>query len=133
MMLINFSSETLPTESFSCFPAASEEQVSTNLNIHLTRTRVASIYTRHKVGWKRSWRLGEEDKLSGMHRLLLLVYSQIKSMNIKCHLRIAYPKVFFHLGCKAGVFGVIRTRHPQLRDGLVSCGHQFEVLDGIHS
>ena len=31
------------------------------------------------------------------------------------------------------MFGVIRTRHPQLRDGLVSCGHQFEVVAGIHS
>ena len=124
MMLINFSSETLPTESFSCFPAASEEQVSTNLNIHLTRTRVASIYTRHKVGWKRSWRLREEDKFKKNAQ---------NTSNEVNHLGIANPKVFFHLGCKAGVFGVIRTRHPQLRDGLVSCGHQFEVLDGIHS
>ena len=31
------------------------------------------------------------------------------------------------------MFGVIRTRHPKLRDGLVSWGGRFEVVAGIHS
>ena len=40
--------------------------------------------------------------------------------------------MFIHLGRKAGVFWVVRTRHPQFRDWLVACDQHFEMVEENH-
>ena len=40
--------------------------------------------------------------------------------------------MFIHLGRKAGVFWVVRTRHPQFRDWLVACDQHFEMVGENH-